>query len=107
MIHPRAGFRIPVELPAKVRWKSGAGTRRQVEGKTGNISGNGLFLTVPVRPRRKTPVTVTVFLPAEITQTHLELLCQGRVVRWSQPGEVPGVGATIEDYELRPVPYPV
>jgi hypothetical protein len=106
-MHPRASLRIPVELPAKVRWKSYTGNRRQVQGKTGNISGNGLFLTVPIRPRCQTPITVTVFLPAEVTQMPLELLCQGRVVRWNRPGELSGLGATIEDYELRPVPHHV
>jgi len=59
-------------------------------------------MTVRVRPRRNTPVTVTVLLPAEFTAVPVELLCQGRVVRWSQPGELTGFGATIDDYELRP-----
>jgi len=102
MMQPRAGLRIPVELPAEVRWKNRSGNKRHVHGVTGNISGNGLFLTVPVRPRRQTPITVTVLLPSEVTQIPLELLCEGRVIRWNQPGELVGMGATIDDYELRP-----
>lgn len=98
----RAGSRIPVELPAEVRWKSRSGSFRQVEGKTGNISGAGLFMTVPVRPHVQTPITIRVSLPAEVTGVPVELVCYARVVRWSQPDELPGVAAIIDDYELRP-----
>jgi hypothetical protein len=42
-------------------------------------------------------------LPREVTQVPLELLCQGRVVRWNQHGQVQGLGAVIDEYELRPV----
>ena len=100
--HPRTGFRIPVELPVEVRWKSRSGKSRQVQGITENISGNGLFLKVPVRPHQKTTITMTVIIPAKVAQVPLELLCQGRVVRWSRPGELPGMGAIIDDYEFRP-----
>ncbi len=98
----RAGVRIPIELPVQVRWKSARGAHRQVRGKTGPISGNGLFMTVPIRPPRRTPITFTIPLPAEITKIPLELYCQGRVVRWSQLGEGSGVAAIIDDYKLRP-----
>jgi hypothetical protein len=103
----RAGSRIPVELPAEVRWKSRSGNFRQVEGMTGNISASGLFLSVPVRPHLKTQVTIRVSLPVEVTQIPVELLCRGRVVRWSRPKELPGLGAIIDDYELRPAHRPV
>jgi hypothetical protein len=107
MRQSRAGSRIPVELPAEVRWKSRSGNLRQVEGKTGNISGTGLFLTVPVRPHLQTPITIRVSLPAEVTGVPVQLLCYGRVVRWSQADELPGVAAIIDDYELRPAHRPV
>ncbi len=95
---------MPLELPVHVRWQSRAGNCRQMRGTTGNISGNGLFMTVPIQLRCKTPITFTVFLPAEITRVSLELLCQGRVVRRNPPGEVPGIGAIIDDYQIRTIP---
>jgi hypothetical protein len=98
----RSGIRIPVELPIEVYWKSRWGRSRHVEGKTGNISGNGLFMSIPVRPPCKTPVTMRVLLPATITRVPVELLCNGRVIRWSCPGECRGMGATIDEYEFRP-----
>ena len=98
----RAGIRIPVEFPVDVRWKSRWGRSRHVQGKTGNISGNGLFMRSPVRPPRKTPVTMRVFLPVTITPVPVELHCNGRVIRWSCPGESRGMGATIDEYEFRP-----
>jgi hypothetical protein len=98
----RSGIRIPVELPVEVHWRSRQGHSRRVEGRTGNISGNGLFMSIPVRPPCKTPVTMRVLLPATITPVPVELLCNGRVIRWSCPGESKGMGATIDEYKFRP-----
>jgi hypothetical protein len=102
MYQLRASQRIALELPVEIRWKSRAGSSRQAVGKTGNISGSGLFIEVPVRPHPATRVTIKVLLPREVTQVPLELLCQGRVVRWSQRGKTQGLGAVIDEYELRP-----
>jgi hypothetical protein len=93
-----------MELPVEIRWKSRAGSLKHARGKTGNISGTGIFIEVPIRLRRATSVSIKVVLPREGTQGPLELLCQGRVVRWDQDGKVQGVGAVIDEYELRPVP---
>ena len=98
----RAGIRIPVEFPVEVRWKSRWGRARHVEGKTGNMSGNGLFMRIPIRPPRETPVTMRVILPVTVTRVPVELRCNGRVIRWSCPGESRGMGATIDEYEFRP-----
>jgi len=103
---PRTGYRIPVALPAEIRWKNRKGGNRQMRGTTGNISGTGLFMAVPVRPRLETPITVKVILPTHVAKIPVELLCKGRVIRWNLPGEVPGLGATIDDYELRPAARP-
>jgi len=104
---PRTGLRVPVHLAIEVRWKNRTGKYRQARGKTANVSGSGLFMAVPVRPRRATPITITVMLPKEVTRTPVELYCQGRVVRWSGAGELPGIGAIIDEYELRPARRPV
>jgi len=47
-------------------------------------------------------VKMRVLLPANITSVPVELLCNGRVIRWSCPGEARGMGATIDEYEFRP-----
>lgn len=103
----RTSLRIPVELPIEVRWKSHSGNYRQVRGKTGNISGTGLLMTVPLRPRRATPITMIVDLPVEVTHSPLELHCQGRVVYCKREGDLLGVAAVIDAYELRPARRPV
>ncbi len=100
---PRVGPRIPVELPVEIVWKGPAGNSHHLVGKTGNISGNGLFFMVGKKLRRTTPISITVELPSEVTQVPLVLRCRGRVVRWNRPHEKPGMGAIIDDYELRPV----
>jgi hypothetical protein len=92
-----------MKLPVEIRWKSLAGTDRRVLGKTGDISGTGLFIEVGVRPRRETPVTIKVLLPRQGKQAPLELVCEGRVVRWNQRGRKQGLAAVIDEYELRPV----
>jgi hypothetical protein len=43
-------------------------------------------------------------LPSEVTPVPLELVCKARVVRWNQHGQLHGVGAIIDEYELRPMP---
>lgn len=103
MSQRRTSKRIPMELPVEIRWKNRAGSLRQAMGKTGNISGSGLFIEMATRLHRATSVMIRVTLPREVTQVPLELLCQGRVVRWNQHGKVQGLGAVIDEYELRPL----
>jgi PilZ domain len=100
----RSGQRIPMGLPVEIRWTSRTGSPKQAVGRTGNISGNGLFIEIPVRLQRETAFTMKVELPRKPAQGPLELLCQGRVVRWNRRGEVQGLGAVIDQYELRPLP---
>ena len=104
MSQRRTGQRIPMGLPVEIRWTSRTGSQKQAMGKTGNISGSGLFIEIPVRLNRETAFTMKVVLPRKATQGPLELLCQGRVVRWNRRGEVQGLGAVIDEYELRPLP---
>ena len=98
----RTGIRIPVGLRAQIRWRNRAGSYRQAQGKAANISGNGLFVAMPVRLGLNTPITVTMTLPALASKIRVQLLCQGRVTRWNKPGELRGLGAIIDDYQLRP-----
>jgi hypothetical protein len=100
----RTGQRITMGLPVEIRWTSRSGSPKQAIGRTGNISGNGLFIEIPVRLQRETAFTMRVELPRRPTQGALELLCQGRVVRWNRRGEVQGLGAVIDEYELKPLP---
>ena len=99
----RVSQRIPMGLPVEIRWKTRAGTLKQAMGKTGNISGNGLFIEIPIRLHRATSLMMNVVLPRGATQGPLELSCQGRVVRWKQDGQVQGLCVVIDDYELRSV----
>jgi hypothetical protein len=92
-----------MELPVEIQWKNRVGGSRQAMGKTGDISGSGLFIEIPVRPQLATPVTIRVLLPREVTQVPMELRCLGRVVRWNQRGQSQGLGAVIDEYELCPV----
>ena len=103
MSQRRTSQRMTMKLPVEVRWKSSDGDQKQAMGKTGNISGSGLFIEIPVRLQRATSVKIKVMLPPEVTKVPLELLCQGRVVRWNRHGQVQGLGAVIDEYELRPV----
>jgi hypothetical protein len=98
----RGSRRVPLQLPVHVRWKAATGKRQQAQGKTANLSGNGLFITIPARLRPGTHVTFSVQLPAEVTKVPIELICQGQVVRQRRSGSVRGIAAIIDDYQLRP-----
>ena len=90
-----------MELLAEVRWEGQAGTGEAADAKTSDISGNGLFLTMPACPGLETPITFTIFFPSEITGTPIELVGRGRVVRHAQVGKLSGIAAVIDEYELR------
>ena len=71
------------------------------------MSGNGVLLTVPIRLRQQTHVTITLTLPVELTKAPLQILCQGRVAaRGHTPGRL-GMAAIIDDYQFRPAQRPV
>jgi hypothetical protein len=99
----RSSTRIPLELVAHIRWKDPSGQYGEAEGKTTNISGNGLFLTVPGRLEPEMPFAFRVLLPCEVTRTPVELVGQGRVVRRGAAGEAEGIAAIIDDYQLLPL----
>lgn len=94
----RGGTRIPVELPVEIRLKTGDGTEKFAEGKTRNMSGNGLFILAPVRLRHDTPIEFTVSLPAEVTHSPVELQCAGRVIRYCKRGQPAGLAVVIDEY---------
>ena len=48
-----------------------------------------------------TTINVTINLPIELTKVPVELSCLGRVVRKSRMGKNQGIGAIIEDFQLR------
>ena len=96
----RAGTRIPMELPVSMRWRTPSGTVRRLEAKTGNISGNGLFIQTSLRLRYDTPIELTVLFPAEANKVPTRLHCEGRVVRQQARAAATGVGVVIDEYDL-------
>ena len=102
----RAGARIPIELPVSMRWKTPGGVERHAQAKTGNISGNGLFIRTPLRLRHDTQLQLTVLFPAEVTKVPTQLQCKGRVIRQQGRAALAGVGVVIDDYQLLSAPQP-
>jgi PilZ domain len=96
----RGGMRIPIELPVSLRWESPTGIERQAQAKTGNISGNGLFILTSVRLPHNTVIRFIVSLPSEVTKASTQLRCQGRVVRQRARGAAAGIGVVIDDYQF-------
>ncbi len=99
----RTGARIPVQLPVEITWKNRAGHAQHAHGTTATMSGNGLFIEVPIRLRASTPISITVNLPVELTGKPLQLFCIGRVVKNEGDGPTHGLGAIIDDYRFRRV----
>ncbi|MGO9274567.1 MAG: PilZ domain-containing protein [Terriglobia bacterium] len=98
----RLSARVPLELPVHVWWTTTTGKSQEVEGKTGNISANGMFVTIRRRLRQNAPISFRVDLPPEITRAPVQLLGHGRIVRRSGAGEAPGIAAVIDEYDIRP-----
>jgi len=104
----RLGIRFPVELPVKVQWKTRPGKVRQIKGKITTMSGNGVFMRLPSQLRPNTRLILTVSLPTEITKVPLRLRCQARVVSLKEAETYPfGIGAVIDDYQIRPARHHV
>ena len=104
MNKPRTGQRFLLKLPVEIQWKSPAGGRRKATGMIRDISSNGVFIDIPVRVPPATPISMKTVLPLEVTRVPVELLCKGRVVRWNEHGPVQGLGVTIDEYDLHPMP---
>jgi hypothetical protein len=102
MLERRQGKRYPLELPVKIRWKAEGGSVVRAKGTTGDISPIGLLVVMTNPLPVGTSINVTINLPIEITKVPVELSCLGRVVRKSRMGKNQGIGAIIEDFELRP-----
>jgi hypothetical protein len=96
----RGGIRIPVELPVEIRWKTRGGTEKFAEGRTQNMSGNGLFIMVPVRLQHDTQIEFTVSLPIEVTHAQVKLQCAGRVVRQRRKRGPFGLAVVIDEYSF-------
>jgi hypothetical protein len=71
------------------------------------MSGNGLFMRLPLQLRPNTRITLTVSLPTAITKIPLTLRCKARVVGRKEPKAYRfGVGAVIDDYQFRAASQP-
>ena len=99
----RLGIRFPVEFPVKVQWSARPGKVHRMQGEIITMSGNGVFMRLPSQLRPNTRITLTVSLPTEITRIPLKLFCQARVVGQREAKTYPfGIGAIIDDYQIRP-----
>jgi len=85
-----------------VQWKTRPGKVRRIQGKITTMSGNGVFMRLPSQLRPNTRIVLIVSLPAEITKVPIKLRCQARVVSQREAETYPfGVGAVIDDYQIR------
>jgi len=93
------GVRIPLAVPATLRWRTRSGKGQKAVASTVNISGNGILLRMARRLGNQTTIDCEIPLPGRFP---VLLVCRVRIVRRTEPGEAPGVAAVIDDYTLRP-----
>jgi hypothetical protein len=60
-----------------------------------------MFIVSSARLRHDTQISFTVTFPPDITKALICLQGRGRVVRPPSLGRTPGIGAIIDDYEIR------
>jgi len=65
-------------------------------------------MRLPSQLRPNTRIFLTVSLPTENARIPLKILCQARVVGQKDGKTYPfGIGAIIDDYQIRPARQPV
>jgi PilZ domain len=100
--HPerRAGKRLPLQTPVKVRQSDGSET----PGLTRDLSSNGVFLYSEAGMSAGSKLELVVMLPPELgVGAGGWALCQASVVRVEQSdGKGVGIAATLDRIELLP-----
>ena len=96
----RAAQRFDFQLPVVVRL---AGTDREGQGFTQDLSGRGAFLYTDFQVTEGDAVELTLAMPAEITLTeNMRVRCRGKVLRVRQVERKFGVAVHLEGYEFLP-----
>lgn len=80
MSEARTGKRFPLELPIRLRRKTGTSVGA---GKTADLSASGVYIQVNTDLAVGTSIEFDITLPAKILGTpgDVEVRCSGRVVR--------------------------
>jgi hypothetical protein len=80
MSEARTGKRFPIELPIRIRQKTGASAGK---GKTADLSASGVYFQAQTDLAVGSSIEFDITLPAQIlgTPRDVEVRCTGRVVR--------------------------
>ncbi|MEO6119661.1 MAG: PilZ domain-containing protein [Terriglobales bacterium] len=99
----RTGKRFPLSLPITIRGKKSA---RGKAAKTADVSAAGVYIEADADLEIGTQIEFDIMLPAEVagTDTDVEIVCKGRVVRINSSGKAKqrkaGVACVIDQYKF-------
>ena len=95
----RAGSRIAVKVPTRVRTSQGVNHTAQ----TRDVSANGVYLYSKARMEKGTDVELVLILPPELTSGEkCWVCCQATIVRVEEEGAEFGVAAQIRRMDILP-----
>jgi PilZ domain len=91
--------RIPLDLPISVKFLDNG--RREVAGRTRDVSARGVFMYLETEIRVGVPIEFVMTLPAEITLSDpIRVRCSGSVLRVEKTGSEQGVAVAIRKYDF-------
>lgn len=91
--------RFPLDLPISVRFLDNG--RREVTGRTRDVSARGVFMYLETEIRVGAPIEFVMILPAEITLSDpIRVRCSGSVLRVEKTGDQQGVAVAIRKYDF-------
>lgn len=100
----RTGKRFPLSLPITIRGKK---TLKAKTAKTADVSAAGVYIEADADLEVGTKIEFDISLPAEVagTDTDVEIVCKGRVVRISNSAgkaknRKAGVACVIDQYKF-------
>ena len=95
----RAGTRIPVSVPTRVRTANGV----DHSAETRDVSANGVFLYTKSRMEEGSEVELVLILTPELTSGEkCWVCCQATIVRVEEEGPQFGIAAKIQRMDILP-----
>jgi hypothetical protein len=91
--------RFPLDLPISIKFLDNG--RRELAGRTRDVSSRGVFLYLDSEITTGLPIEFVMTLPAEITLSDpIRVRCTGNILRIDKSEKEQGVAIAIEKYDF-------
>lgn len=95
----RSTRRFSLDLPISVKFLDNG--RRELAGRTRDVSSRGVFMYLDSEISEGTPIEFVMTLPTEITLADpIRVRCIGKILRVARAEQEQGVAVAIEKYDF-------